>query len=222
MGLEDGTNSIEEGRIAEGPCACCGRREWRVFGEFEGPHGELTSYAFGWVPEHDERVAAMTIGMGAGNEGGGTFHVHVHVDAEGAWGMGLVDEPFEDVPEGGPDLSREEALAHEDLPWIWHVADGIMLLDRRAEWMLHWLKDTGAVATTPVIHDQAPVLRVVRGEKGFELYGRDEDAELALFHLYHALDADPSLSDVLHLDVGETAERAAPGTPWLTGPTPPG
>jgi hypothetical protein len=35
----------------------------------------------------------------------------------------LVDEPFEQVPQGGPDLSADQARAHEDLPFVWWDED---------------------------------------------------------------------------------------------------
>ena len=57
----------------------------------------------------------------------------------------FVDEPFENVPEGGPDLTAEQARAHDTLPLIWWVADTVMEGDRRARWMRHWLLGTSSI-----------------------------------------------------------------------------
>ena len=83
---------IEEGRLIERECPHCGGLERRAFGESVSDRGELASYAFGWTAEHadDDRIAHVTIGIGAGNEGGGTFHAEVHVH-EGRYAMTLVD-----------------------------------------------------------------------------------------------------------------------------------
>ena len=43
----------------------------KMFGEFVGPRGELASYAFGWTTGSEPHVAALSIGIGAGNPGGG-------------------------------------------------------------------------------------------------------------------------------------------------------
>ena len=136
----------------------------RAFGEFASHRGELASYAVGWVSGGDERVGRLTIGMGAGNPGGGTFHMAVGVGEDGRYGLRLVDEPFEDVPEGGPDMTREDALAHDDLPWIWAASDRIMRLDRRALWMLHWVLETLTYISAPVFaHGRARAPRRPRG-----------------------------------------------------------
>ncbi len=81
---------IEEGRLVETGS------ERRAFGEFVGPHGELASYAFGWAAGADTR---LTIGIPAG-----TFHAGVSADEDG-YAFSLLDEPFERVPQGGPDLT---------------------------------------------------------------------------------------------------------------------
>jgi hypothetical protein len=52
-----------------------------------------------------------------GNPGGGTFHAVVF-EHEGDCSYSLIDEPFEDVPEGGPDLTADEARAHDTLPFV--------------------------------------------------------------------------------------------------------
>jgi hypothetical protein len=210
---------IQPGRLIERPCPDCGGTERRAFGEAESRRGELASYAFGWTAGHEDHVGHMTIGIGAGNEGGGSFHVEIRSTDE-SWGMGLVDRPFEDVPEGGPDLSREEALAHEDLPFIWFVADNVMEQDRRAWWMQHWLEDTGAYVTVPVFERAEPVRGVVRDDDGdWQLLcgtpGAEEEARL--IHLSHALDDDQTLLEVLDLEPGERADRERIGAPWERG-----
>jgi hypothetical protein len=43
----------------------------------------------------------------------------------------LTDEPFERVPQDGPDLTAGLARAHEDLPFVWWVTDQVMRHDRR-------------------------------------------------------------------------------------------
>jgi hypothetical protein len=128
--------TVQEGRLIETATPAADAMERRAFGEFVGPQGELASYALGWTTGSGEQRGRLTIGIGAGNPGGGTFHADI-LTRDGEYGFALVDEPFEDVPEGGPHLTREQALAHEDLPWIWAASDRIMQLDRRALWMLH-------------------------------------------------------------------------------------
>ena len=207
---------IEQGRLLERPCPDCGEIERRAFGEVESKRGELASYAIGWTSGHEHEVAHMTIGIGAGNPGGGSFHIDVRV-RDGEWGMTLVDRPFESVPEGGPDLSREEALAHGDLPFIWHVADNVMAKDRRAWWMDHWLSRTRSFATPPVVAGSEPVRHVVHDDQGDWqlLCGTvDPDDGAQLFHLFHALDRDQTLLEVLDLEKGERADRSSLGGPW--------
>jgi hypothetical protein len=208
---------IVEGRLLERECPDCGGIERRAFGESESPRGELASYAIGWTSEHEERIGHMTIGIGAGNPGGGTFHADVGVH-EGSYAMALVDRPFEDVPEGGPDLTRAEALEHEALKFVWWVADEVMRQDRRAWWMEHWLKGTRAFATKPVVDGSQPVRYVVLEEDGWQLLcGTVEPDDPQVFHLHHALDRDPSLLEVLDLEVGRRADRAGPDHPWERG-----
>lgn len=207
---------VDEGRLLEQRCPHCGNVERRAFGEIETRHGELASYAFGWTAGHEDAVGHMTIGIGAGNEGGGSFHIEVRVDDDRT-GMALVDRPFEDVPEGGPDLTRDEALAHEDLRFIWYVADNVMLQDRRAWWMEHWLRGTGAFVTAPVARGVEPVRHVVRTPEGeWHLLcgtpGAEQDAHLS--HLHHALDRDRTLLEVVDLEPGERADRDGLGAPW--------
>jgi hypothetical protein len=209
--------TIEPGRLQEGPCPHCGHMEHRAFGEFEAPRGELASYAFGWTSGHEQQIGRMTIGIGAGNPGGASFHLEVG-KAEDETALRLVDDPFERVPEGGPDLTREQALAHPDLQFIWYVADEIARLDRRYWWMEHWIWGTRAFATQAVVDGALPVLHVVRDSDDGEwqlLDGRPGSEETAvLFHLHHALDRDRTLLDVLDLAPGQRADRAEAGDSW--------
>lgn len=200
---------IEEGRLVERECPDCGGIERRAFGEAESKRGELSSYAIGWTSGHEELVGHMTVGIGAGNPGGGSFHMVVLVDDEGAPGLQLVGRPFEDVPQGGPDLTREEALAHEDLPFVWLVADEVLIQDRRANWMVHWIRQTRAFATQPVIDGTEQIRHVVREADGEWqlLCGTVEPDEPHLFHLFHAFDRDPSLLAVADLPAGQRADR---------------
>ncbi len=212
---------ITEGRLIERECPHCGGTERRAFGESVSHRGELASYALGWTSGHDDLAGRITIGIGAGNEGGGSFHAEVRMSEDGH-AFSLVDEPFEDVPEGGPDLTREEALAHDTLDYVWWVADEAMLQDRRAQWMLHWLHHTMAIATAPVADGREPVRIVARDD--------DERADWQLlcgtvpsddpkpYHLFHALDRDQSLLEVLDLQRGQRAERRKLLGGWKRGP----
>ena len=206
---------IEEGRLIESPCPHCGHLERRAFGESVSDRDELASYAIGWTSGHEEAAGRMTVGLGAGNPGGGTFHIDIRL-VDGEPGMALVDEPFEDVPQGGPDLTREEALAHEDLDYVWYVADNVMIKDRRAWWMDHYLRGTLALATEPVVSGAEDVLHVVRDEDGaWQLLCGTVDADdPKVFHLHHAIDRDPTLLDVLGLESGQRADRGARDRPW--------
>jgi hypothetical protein len=206
---------IEEGRLLKRSCPDCGNLEWRAFGDVESARGELASYAFGWALAHEDAKGRLTIGIGAGRPGGGSFHADVRVGQD-RLGLALVDEPFEDVPQGGPHLSRAEALAHVDVDFVWSVADQVMAQDRRAWWMEHWLRATRAFATTPVVDGTAPVRHVVRDD--------DEQADwqllcstaekIHLFHLHHALDRDQTLLEILDLEPGQRADRKGPRRRW--------
>jgi len=68
---------VEEGRLSERSCPDCEHTERRAFGEFVSPRGDLASYAIGWTSGHEEVCGWMTIGIGAGNPGGGSFHIRV-------------------------------------------------------------------------------------------------------------------------------------------------
>jgi hypothetical protein len=206
---------IEPGRLVEAPCPDCGHLEHRAFGESESPRGELASYAFGWTSGHDDVVGRMTVGIGAGNPGGGSFHMELFA-AEGETKLRLVDRPFEAVPEGGPDLTREQALGHDTLDYVWWVADEALRQDRRAWWMEHYLHGTRAFATGPVVDGAAPVRHVVREADGWQLLCSTVEPDRAhVFHLHHALDRDRTLLEVLDLDVGERADREAHDRPWV-------
>jgi hypothetical protein len=207
---------IEEGRLVERVCPHCGNVERRAFGESISQRGELASYAVGWTSGHEDVVGHMTIGIGAGNPDGGSFHIEVRMTEE-RWGMGLVDRPFERVPQGGRDLTRDEALEHVDIDYVWLVADSVMALDRRAWWMEQWLRGTSADATENVVEGAAPVLHVVRADDGaWRLLDVPEAhaGPLAAFHLFHALDRDQSLLEVFDLKEGHTAHRSAAGERW--------
>jgi hypothetical protein len=207
---------VTEGRLLEVPTPAATGMDRRAFGEFESRRGELASYAFGWVTGADPHVARLTIGIGAGNVGGATFHAVV-APHDGGHGFQLVDEPFESVPQGGPHLTAEAARGHEDLDFIWHVADSVMLRDRRAWWMLQWLTGTRAIQTSEVFERQEPVLLVVNDDDDelWQLIGTSNagpDGKIG--HLHHAVDEDPTLVDVLDLAPGESATREAVGAPW--------
>jgi len=210
---------ITEGRLLDRVCPHCGGIERRAFGESESARGELASYAFGWTTGHDdERFGALTIGIGAGNEGGGSFHATVR-EHEGAYAMGLQDEPFEDVPEGGPDLSRDEGLEHPDLKYVWWVADEVMAQDRRARWMLHWMFATPARVTRAVYDGREQVATVARdADGGWELTDRAADpGDTRDSRLHQALDRDQTLLDVLDLEPGHRAWRRRLRGGWKRG-----
>jgi hypothetical protein len=208
---------VLEGALVEVPAADVTGMERRAFGEFVGPDGELASYAFGWTTGSHPHVARLSIGIGAGNPGGGTFHAIVFVN-EGAHAFSLTDEPFERVPQGGPDLTAAEARAHEDLPFVWWVTDQVMRHDRRAWWMRHWLLGTTCIQTCEVFERQEPVLLVSHdaNDGTWQLIGAsDADASTGkVGHLHHAIDEDPSLLDVLDLPAGRSAVRTGAGAPW--------
>ncbi len=211
---------VLEGALVEAPTTDVTGMDRRAFGEFVGPGGELASYAFGWTTGADPHVARLSIGIGAGNPGGGTFHAVVFAH-EGSHAFALVDQPFERVPQGGPDLSADRARAHEDVPFVWWVADNVLQSDRRAWWMRHWLLGTRCIQTGEVFERHEPVLLVSHDEDDglWQLIGSsDADIRTArIGHLHHAVDEDPSLIDVLNLAPGETAVRAGAGEPWSAG-----
>jgi hypothetical protein len=212
---------VLEGALVEVPTANPTGMDRRAFGEFVGPGGELASYAFGWTTGSDPHVARLSIGIGAGNPGGGTFHAIIFANEDGH-AFSLTDEPFERVPQGGPDLTADEARAHEDLPFIWWVTDHVMQQDRRAWWMRHWLLGTTCVQTLEVFERREPVLLISHdAEDGiWQLIGAsDADGDTGkVGHLHHAVDEDPSLIDVLDLPPGHSAVRGGVGEPWTSRP----
>ena len=214
------TVRVIEGRFVELPAPDASGMRRTAFGEFVGVHGELASYALGWTTGADPHAGRLTIGIGAGNPGGASFHAAVF-EHEGDVAFGLVDEPFEDVPEGGPHLTAERARAHDDLPFIWWVADRVMERDSRAWWMRHWLLGTRAIATRQVIECTEPVLLVINDDDDDELWqligSSDAAQDGAIGHLHHAVDEDPTLAAVLDLEPGEHAVRAGVGAPWSRG-----
>jgi hypothetical protein len=209
---------VQEGRLVEVPTTAVTGMERRAFGEFVGPRGELASYAFGWTTGAEAHVGALTIAIGAGNEGGGTFHAVVFRHEDGH-AFSLTDEPFERVPEGGPDLTAEQARAHEDLPFVWWVADVVMKRDRRAWWMRHWLLGTPSIQTAEVFARDEPVLLVAHDANDglWQLIGASDAGGSTgkIGHLHHAIDEDPTLIDVLDLPPGNSATRSHVDGRWI-------
>ncbi len=211
--------TIEEGRLVELPTPGATGMDRRAFGEFVGVHGEMASYALGWTTGADPHVARLTIGIGAGNAGGGTFHAVLFPDG-GGYAFSLVDEPFDEVPEGGPHLSAGEARDHPDIDFVWWVADCIMERDRRAWWMVHWLLGTAAILTPQVFRREEPILLVGNdgGDALWQLIGTsDAGADGTVSHLCHAVDEDATLLEVLDLVLGEQAVRGHAGGAWTRG-----
>jgi hypothetical protein len=117
---------------------------------------------------------------------------------------------------GGPDLTREEALEHPDLKYVWWVADEAMAQDRRARWMLHWLYATPARVTQAIYDGREQAETVARdADGGWELAGRPGDMRAAQLH--QALDRDQSLLDVLDLEPGQRAQRRRLLGGWKRG-----
>ena len=208
---------VLEGALVEVPADAVRGTDRRAFGEFIGPQGELASYALGWTTGSDPHVARLSVGIGAGNPGGGTFHAVIFENA-GRYACSLTDDPFERVPQGGPDLTADKARAHEDLPFIWWVTDQVMQRDRRAWWMRHWLLRTTCIQTLEVFERREPVLLVQHdADDGiWQLIGAsDADSSTAkIGHLHHAIDEDPSLIEILDLPPGSSATRTNVGSPW--------
>ncbi|MFE6925586.1 hypothetical protein ACFVAV_31555 [Nocardia sp. NPDC057663] len=203
------------GRMIEVPMADASGMDRRAFGEFVGPQGELASYALGWTTGSDPHAGRITIGIGVGNPGGATFHAVVFPH-QGSHAYGLVDDPFEQVPQGGPDLTAEQARAHEDLPFVWWVVDRVMERDPRAWWMRHWVVGTQCIQTAEVFEQQEPILHVGHDEDGWwQLIGSsDAGPGGKIGHLWHAIDEDPTLQDVLDLPVGSRATREGVARMW--------
>ena len=208
---------IIQGPLDEEPGGPGARRLAR--GEFLGHRGELASYALAWTSDADTRAGRITVGIGRGNPGGGTFHAAAFVH-DGRIAYALVDEPLTEVPQGGPHLTAAQARAHEDLPYVWHVIDSVMARDHRALWMYHWALGTSAIITGEVAEDTEPVLLLCNDENEepplWQAIG-SSDADPAtgrISHLHHLVDADPTLAEVLDLLPGERARRSGVGQPW--------
>jgi hypothetical protein len=93
-----------------------------------------------------------------------------------------------------------------------------MARDRRAWWLRHWLLGTRAIQTPQVFELEEPILLVVNDDDDdlWQLIGTTgvgEDAKLG--HLYHAVDEDPTLVEILDLEPGEEAVRERRGGPWV-------
>lgn len=204
---------VEEGRLVES--ATDQGTDRRVFGEFVGPHGELASYAFGWSSHADS--GRISIGIGAGNEGGGTFHAAVFED-DGDMAYALIDEPFEAVPQGGRDLAAAQARAHQDLPFVWWVVDSVMARDSRAAWLRHWVLRTNSITTAAVMTGDEPALYVSHdADDGmWQVIGTSDGTvdNGRVGHLFHLVDDDPTIAVVLDLEPGESATRDRVGGPW--------
>ncbi|WP_460723765.1 hypothetical protein [Nocardia heshunensis] len=205
------------GRLLEVPTADVTGMDRRAFGEFIGPGGELASYAFGWTTGADPHAGRFSVGIGAGNPGGATFHAVVF-EHEGTHAFALVDDPFEQVPQGGPDFTAEQARAHQDLPFIWWVVDNVMQRDPRAWWMRHWLLGTRCIQTPEVFEQREPILYVSNDDDDdlWQLIGTSDAAsEGHIGHLYHAVDEDPTLMAVLDMQPGSESTRTTAGGPWI-------
>ncbi|WP_063059788.1 hypothetical protein [Nocardia sienata] len=205
------------GKLVEVPTSDATGMERRAFGEFIVPQGELASYAFGWTTGADPHIARFSVGIGAGNPGGATFHAVVFDNGD-SYAYALVDDPFEQVPQGGPHLTADRARAHQDLPFIWWVIDRVVEHDSRTWWMRHWLMQTRSIQTHQVFDKQEPILRVHHGPDGVwrlaGTTGTGADSAGPAGHLHHAIDEDPTLIEVLDLEPGRQASRSAPGQPW--------
>lgn len=198
----------------EVPAADASGMERRAFGEFVGPQGELASYALGWTT--GDEVGRISIGIGAGNPGGATFHAVVFNNGD-EHAFSLVDEPFEQVSQGGPDITAAEAREHVDLAFVWFVADHVFAQDRRAWWLRHWLLGTRCIQTLQVFEMREPVLLIGHdAEDGiWQLIGStDAGSDGKVAHLSHAIDEDQTLLDVLDLAPGESATRRKSGGRW--------
>ena len=88
--------------------------------------------------------------------------------------------------------------------------------------MIHWLLGTNAIQTPQVFDLDEPILLVGNDADDdlWQLIGTsdaDDDGKIA--HLYHAVDEDATLLDVLDLAPGEQAVRGHVGGEWTRGPT---
>ena len=85
--------------------------------------------------------------------------------------------------------------------------------------MRHWLLGSGSFVTGPVLRGEQPSREEDEDAIEWSLVCGtvvpDDDAHLA--HLHHAVDRDPSLIDVLDLELGEYADRDGAGADWVRG-----
>lgn len=206
---------IHPGRLVEQPSPSGVGVERTTFGEFIGPRGELASYALGWATDNAELIGQLTIGIGVGNPGGGTFHAVIAANGD-SYGMALADEAFAQVPQGGPDLSRDQALAHVDLPFVWAVADEVMARDPQAWRFRHWVLQTSGAGTAGVLAKAEPVLHLQHDADGTwqALGATGTSAADGSLHLWHLVEEDPTLMPVLDLAPGEAAWRRDTSSPW--------
>lgn len=94
--------------------------------------------------------------------------------------------------------------------------------DRRAWWMRHWLVGTNCIQTIEVFEHQEPVLLVAHDSDDglWQLIGPTDAGDTGkIGHLYHAIDEDPTLIDVLNLVPGHSADRTGVGGPWTRDTT---
>jgi hypothetical protein len=205
---------VIEGLFVEGLAPGAAVMDRRAFGEFVGPNGELASYAIGWMTDSDH--GRISVGIGRGNPGGATFHAVVFANAD-SYAFQLVDEPFEEVREGGPHIGADAGRAHEDLPFVWWVIDCVFARDRRALWLRHWLLETMCIETRQVFEKHEPVLLIAHDSDDglWQLIGiTDAGPDGMIGHLSHAIDEDETLLDVLDLGPGELASRSSVGSAW--------
>lgn len=82
--------------------------------------------------------------------------------------------------------------------------------------MRHWLLGTRAIQTRQVFEVEEPILLVCNDDDLWQLI-RSSDAgpDGVIGHLFHAVDEDPTLAEVLDLAPGERAVRDRTGAPWL-------
>jgi hypothetical protein len=87
-------------------------------------------------------------------------------------------------------------------------------MDRRAWWMKYWLLGTRAIETPQVFEQSEPILLVANDDGLWQLIGTSDATEdYRVGHLYHAVDEDRTLLDVLDLEPGQSASRR-PGGRW--------
>ena len=86
------------------------------------------------------------------------------------------------------------------------------------KWPSRW-DPAEPVATCSHVREGAPVLIVHRGEDFYQFMcgGEDHEQDVPEFRTLHALvSADPTLADMIRLNIGETATRPTPEGVWVT------